>query len=152
VKFTPEELREFKLLCKRPAEVLNLLAIRLDRLDIAYHTPPAEHPNIDNPRVEIEEGGSSFLYRHHFDSHPSYGRVVGHPPAIVETQHHRWHDLAHQIDGAHREAIPGKKPGHPSEGGPAARFVHWAIVQITGDKTVTLGAVAKELQKETGKT
>jgi hypothetical protein len=139
-KFTPEELRGLTLLKRLPAETLDLLAARLDKLDASYHAPeplPVERPNMD----------SSFLYRLRFDSHPEYGRVVGHPPAAVkkQPQHHRWHDLAWQIDDVLRE-ISGLELGYASGGGPTPDFIAWAIKKITGE-TVESGTVARTLRR-----
>jgi hypothetical protein len=150
--FTPEELRGFKLLRQLPTETLDLLAARLNKLDASYHTPQppsGERPNIENPLVEIsEEESSSFLYRLHFDSHPGYGRTVGHARTAIEKEpeHHRWHDLARQIDGVLRE-IPGLELGYASDGGPTGKFIAWAIKKIT-DETVEPGTVAKTLQPQ----
>jgi hypothetical protein len=153
-RFTLEELREvsrslpfaqLRRLWQSAPEAVDLLVARLDKLGVSYHPPEhgeARSGNLpEHTNVEISE--ASFLYRLHFDSHPDYGRAVGFRPTDIETQH-RWHDLARHIDGALREAIPGLRY---SSGGPAARFVCWAIKRIT-DETVELGAVAKELQRQ----
>jgi hypothetical protein len=151
VSFTPEDLRAFALLEKLPTETLDLLAVRLDKLDASYHAPEPlpERPNIENPPVEISEG-SFFLHRLHFDSHPGYARIVGHARTIIEKEpeQHRWHDLARQIDGALRE-IPGLKLGYGSDGGPTGNFIARVIKKITGE-TVEPGAVARALRRQQG--
>jgi hypothetical protein len=136
--FTPEELRGLDLLRDLPAEVLNLLAVRLNRIDDAYRAP-------EHPPVEIrEEEGSFFLYR----LRPGYSRPV---PIDVERHRHRhyWHALARPIDDAFREVIPGGlELGYPSNGGPTAPLTFWAVKKIVGSQMVTLAAVAKALQRK----
>jgi hypothetical protein len=134
-KFTPEELRKFALLQQLPTETLDLLAVRLDKLDASYHYDPTH--------TQIGVGDASF--RLHFDTHPGYGRAVGHPPTTIETEH-RWHDLAWQIDAALRE-ISGLKLGYASDGSPTTDFIAWAIKKIT-DETVESGTVARNLRRQ----
>jgi hypothetical protein len=133
-KFTPEELRGFALLKRLPAKTLDPLAVRLDRLSDAYHAPQC-------PPVEIrEEEGSFFLTK----LRPAYSRPVL-PVIEKEPEHHRWHDLARQIDGVLRE-ISGLKLGYASDGGPTGGFIAWAIEKIT-DETVEPGTIARALRR-----
>jgi hypothetical protein len=136
--FTPEELCKFELLRKLLPEALDLLAVRLNKLDDAYRAP-------QHSPVELrEEEGSFFLYR----LRPGYSRPV--PIAVEKHRHrHRWNALAPPIDNAFREAIPGgQELGYPSDGGPTAPLTLWAVQKITGDRMVTLPAVAKALQRQ----
>jgi hypothetical protein len=126
MKFTPAELREFKPLRKLPAEALDLLAVRLDKLDVGYR-------GIEKEPIPL-------------DAYFLFGRVVEHPPAVID-KHHRWHDLAWRADGALREAVP--KLGHGLTG-PAARFVAWVIERITGEK-VEVGTVGQKLYRRSRK-
>jgi hypothetical protein len=137
-KFTSEELRGLALLKRLPAETLDLLAVRLNKLDDVYCAP-------QHSPVEIrEEEGSFFLYR----LRPGYSRPV--PIAVEKHRHrHRWNALAPPIDNAFREAIPGgQELGYPSDGGPTAPLTLWAVQKIIGDRMVTLPAVAKALQRQ----
>jgi hypothetical protein len=133
-KFMPEELRGFELLRQLPAGVLDLLAVRLNKLDDAYCAP-------QHSPVEIrEEEGSFFLTR----LRPAYSRPVL-PVIEKEPEHHRWHDLALQIDGVLQE-ISGLELGYASDGGPTGRFIAWAIKKIT-DETVEPGTVGKTISR-----
>jgi hypothetical protein len=132
VKFAREELRDFELLSQLPTETLDLLTVRLDKLDASYHASQ------DLP-VEIrEEEGSFFLTR----LRPAYSRPV---LPVIKKEPHRWKDLAWQIDGVLRD-ISGLKLGYSSDGGPTGRFIAWAIKKII-DETVEPGTVARALQR-----
>jgi hypothetical protein len=134
MSFTPEDLRTFALFKDLPAGTLSLLAVRLDKLDASYHAS-------QDPPVEIrEEEGSFFLT----GLRPAYSRPVL-PVIKKEPEHHRWQDLAWQIDGVLRE-ISGVKLGYASDGGPTGRFIAWAIKKIT-DETVEPGTVARALRR-----
>jgi hypothetical protein len=143
-KFTLEELRSFELLCKLPVEALDLLAFRLDKLDARYHHDPTV--------THVEIGLDPHLHRVRSDTDPSYGRLVGPQPTAIEKEpeHHRWHDLARQIDGVLRE-ISGLELGYASDGGPTGKFIAWAIKKITGE-TVEPGTVARTLRRLQGQT
>jgi hypothetical protein len=133
--FTPEGLRGFALLHKLPTETLDLLAVRLDKLDASYpHDPTHMH-------VEI----GLFPYPLCVNTHSDYGPTTGHRPTAIATDKHRWHDLAWQIDGVLRE-ISGLKLGYPSDGGPTTDFIAWAIKKITGE-TVGSGTIATTLRR-----
>jgi hypothetical protein len=113
---------------------LDLLTVRLDKLDASYHAS-------QDPPVEIrEEEGSFFLTR----LRPAYSRPVL-PVIEKEPEYHRWHDLAWQIDGVLRE-ISGLELGYASDGGPTGDFIAWAIKKIT-DETVEPGTVARALRR-----
>jgi hypothetical protein len=132
-KFTLDELRGFKRLAKLPAEALDLLAFRLDKLDARYHHDPTV--------THVEIGLDPHLHRLRSYTDPRDGRVVGPRtiPIEKEPEHHRWHDLAQQIDGAFREAIPSRW---------TTPLAFWAVKKITGDQMVTLSSVKKALQRQ----